>query len=204
MQATDGAAEALLRRNTAHLCIDMQNIFAKETEWQTPWMPRVLPVVAQIAEHHPERTIFTRFIPPEVPEQAHGAWRDYFERWRQFTTHAIHPELLELVEPLQRYVPPAIVIDKPGYTPFRNPALLQTLRDWDVQTLVVTGAETDVCVLAAVFSAMEAGFHVVIAQDAICGSADETHDALMTVYASRFSQQIVLSQTAEIIEHWRR
>jgi len=30
----------------AHLCIDMQNIFAKDGLWATPWMERVLPTTA--------------------------------------------------------------------------------------------------------------------------------------------------------------
>lgn len=60
---------------TIHLCIDMQNLFARDTPWHTPWMARVLPVVTGIAERHPERTVFTRFIPPERPEQVPGSWR---------------------------------------------------------------------------------------------------------------------------------
>ncbi len=27
---------------TLHLCIDMQRLFAEETEWRVPWLPRVL------------------------------------------------------------------------------------------------------------------------------------------------------------------
>ena len=41
-----------LTRNTVHLCIDMQNIFAPDGAWPTPWMPRVLPVVEEIAFYH--------------------------------------------------------------------------------------------------------------------------------------------------------
>ena len=40
--------------------------------WSTPWMPRVLPVVTEIAGRFPERTVFTRFIPPDTPEAAPG------------------------------------------------------------------------------------------------------------------------------------
>ena len=47
----------------------------KPTEWFVPWLPKVLPNVLEIAGRHPERTIFTRFIPPQDPEHADGAWR---------------------------------------------------------------------------------------------------------------------------------
>jgi hypothetical protein len=42
-----------LGERTAHLCIDMQNLFAEDTPWHTPWMKLVLPVVERIAERHP-------------------------------------------------------------------------------------------------------------------------------------------------------
>ena len=58
----------------------MQNLFAEETPWNTPWMKRVLPVVTRIAEHHPERTVFTRFIPARHPEELSGNWRRFYRR----------------------------------------------------------------------------------------------------------------------------
>ena len=59
----------------AHLCIDMQNLFAPGGPWATPWMERVAPFVAALVEHAPERTIFTRFIPPQTKELARGIWK---------------------------------------------------------------------------------------------------------------------------------
>jgi nicotinamidase-related amidase len=53
-----------------HLCVDMQTLFAERTDWHVPWLERVLPVVAHLAEARRERTIFTRFVPPERPEDA--------------------------------------------------------------------------------------------------------------------------------------
>lgn len=95
-----------------HLRIDMQDLFAEPTEWQVPWMPRVLPAVARMARSHPCNAIFTRFIPPPTPEDAPGAWRRYFRRWRQMTHERIGPKLFELVPPLAALVPPAQVVDK--------------------------------------------------------------------------------------------
>ena len=44
-----------------HLCVDMQRMFAEDTDWRTLWLPRVLPQVVRLAERAPERTMFTRF-----------------------------------------------------------------------------------------------------------------------------------------------
>lgn len=81
-------------------------------------------------------------------------------------------------------------------------ALLNHLRDRRADALVITGAETDVCVLAAVLGAVDFGYRVVIASDAICSSADATHDALLTVYRNRFSEQIEIADTELILAHW--
>ena len=152
-----------LNERTIHLCIDMQRLFAEETPWHTPWMERVLPIVARIAEAHPEQTIFTRFIPPRHPDEMRGTWRRFYRRWAELTLERIDPDLLELVAPLARLVPPAITIDKRVYSPFSEQAIWQVLRERQADTLVVTGAETDMCVLAAVMDAVDYGFRVVLA-----------------------------------------
>jgi hypothetical protein len=44
-----------------HVCVDMQKLFAEDTEWKTPWMGRVLPKIRKLVAARPTRTIFTRF-----------------------------------------------------------------------------------------------------------------------------------------------
>lgn len=55
----------------------MQRLFAEGGPWPTPWMPRVLPTVEKLVTRAPERTIFTRFIPPlclcSSSDEAHEA-----------------------------------------------------------------------------------------------------------------------------------
>ena len=64
--------------SAVHLCIDMQTLFAERTDWHVPWLERVLPAVARLAEARRARTVLTRFVPPEHPEDAVGAWRRYY------------------------------------------------------------------------------------------------------------------------------
>ena len=70
------------------------------------------------------------------------------------------------------------------------------------RTLTITGAETDVCVLATVFGAIDFGYRVVLATDALCSSSDTTHDALLTLYQERFAQQIEAADAATILTNW--
>jgi nicotinamidase-related amidase len=191
-----------LTDRTAHLCIDMQNLFAEETPWHTPWMERVLPIVMRIAQHSPAQTIFTRFVPPSRPDQMAGSWQRYYERWREVTLERIDPRLIELIPGLAALAPPAEIIDKHVYSSFSEPQLPELLRGRNVDSLVITGAETDVCVLAAVLDAVDLGYRVVLATDALCSSSDATHDALLALYRSRFSQQIETATSETILASW--
>ena len=62
-----------LTERSVHLCVDMQRIFSVEGPWPTPWMDRVLPVAAALANRYPDRTVFTRFISPRAsrPDARH-------------------------------------------------------------------------------------------------------------------------------------
>ena len=186
----------------AHLCVDMQNLFDEGTEWRTPWLKRVLPVVERIARAKPDRTVFTRFIPAERPGQGEGTWRRYWERWSSMTVESLGPDAVDLLPPLKALVPPAEVVDKRVYSPWVEPGLRERLRVRGVDTLVITGAETDVCVLGAVLGAVDLGYRVVVSTDAICSSSDETHDALLTLYRGRYGQPVETVASAEILRCW--
>jgi len=189
--------------NAVHLCVDMQRIFANGGIWESPWMERVLPTVVGIVAHCPERTVFTRFITPASPHEAQGQWRPYFERWRVATRDGRGGAQLDLVPQLARFAPPAAVVDKPTYSGFFRSQLAAFLSGKGVRTVIVSGAETDVCVLSTVLDAVNIGFRVVLVEDALCSSSDQGHDALMTMYRVRFSQQIDLVTAAELREIWR-
>jgi nicotinamidase-related amidase len=194
--------ERSLTPRAVHLCIDMQLIFSPEGPWATPWMERVLPVVAEIASRFPERTVFTRFITPEKPEDMPGMWKRYYEKWRDTTRDRLDPRMLELLRPLARLAPPAVVIDKMRYSAFAGSALRSHLQERGADALVITGSETDVCVLATVLGAVDLGYRVILVRDAVCSSSDEGHDALLEVYHRRYSLQIETADAEDILRHW--
>lgn len=201
----DGLHFGPLGERMMHLCIDMQNLIAQpDSPWNAAWAERVLPQVLRLVEAAPARSIFTRFMPPATAERMPGAWQRYYEVWDELTQARIDPNLLALIDPLQRFVPPALVLDKPVYSAFSGRRLQQTLQERGIDTLVISGAETDVCVLATVLGAVDRGYRVILAADAICSSSDKTHDALLSFYRSRLSSQVELADTAAILDAWPR
>ena len=101
-----------------------------------------------------------------------------------------------------RFAPNATVIDKATYSAFAEPALLQHLRARGADGLIVTGSETDVCVLSTVLGAVDLGLRVIVVDDAVCSSSDEGHDALLMLYHKRYSQQIKTAKTEEVLARW--
>jgi nicotinamidase-related amidase len=182
----------------------MQRLFAEDTDWHTPWMPRVLPLAKRIAEARPERTIFTRFIPAFRAGEGRGTWKRYYERWASMTIERLGREMVELVPELAALVPPAQVVDKRVYSPWVDADLQSRLEALGANTVIVSGSETDVCVLATVLGAVDRGYRVIVAKDAICSSADETHDASLRLYHGRYGQQVETASTDEILANWKR
>ena len=126
----------------------------------------------------------------------------YYERWRHTTRQHLDPNLLELLPPLARLVPPARVFDKPVYSAFAGHRLQEHLAERGADTLIVTGSETDVCVLATVLGAVDHGYRVILVTDAVCSSSDKGHDMLLELYQERYTQQIETVDSETILSLW--
>jgi len=167
-------------------------------------MERVLPVVVRLVERAPAQTVFTRFLTPAHPEAMPGMWRAYYRKWAEVTRDRIDSAMLDLMPELRHFSPPSLVFDKMVYSAFADGRLHASLREQSVNTLIVSGSETDVCVLASVLAAVDHGYRVILARDAVCSSSDEAHDASLALYRQRFDLQIELADSREILEAWDR
>ena len=115
---------------------------------------------------------------------------------------SLDPALLELVPTLARSVPPATVIDKTRYSAFVGTQLHPVLQERSARDLIITGSETDVCVLASVLDAVDLGYRVIVVHDGVCSSSDEGHDALMKLYHRRYSLQIETADAETVLRRW--
>ena len=182
-----------------HLCVDMQRMFAEDTPWHVPWMARVSPQIEELAGRHSSRTIFTRFLPPEHADEMPGKWRDYYRKWWMMTGEHLPRDLVDLAPSLASLVPPARHFDKHTYSPWIDGRLHPILQSERVDTLVITGGETDVCVLATALGAIDLGYRVIVLKDAVCSGADDTHDASLELLHDRFSVQLELMETEKFL-----
>lgn len=189
--------------NAVHICVDMQGMFRGGSPWALPWMERVLPNIVALCSAHPSQVIFTRFIPARRPGEGQGTWRRYYERWATMTLEHLAPGQIELVPELQRFGPPAPVIDKPVYSPWLGSNLRARLSARGCDTVIVTGGETDMCVLSTVLGAADYGLRTIVVQDALCTASDESHDAMIDLFSNRYGQHIETADTDQLLEAWR-
>lgn len=190
-------------RHAIHVCVDMQRMFVEPTEWTMPWSAKVLPHIMALVECRPDKTVFTRFIPAQRPSEGQGMWKRYYEHWASMTVEKLGADMLELVPVLARFSPPAALVDKHVYSPWLETDLHQRLQKQGVTTLIISGGETDVCILATVLGAVDLGYRVVLAKDALCSSSDEAHDSAIDLYHQRYSIQVEPVDTKTILRHWR-
>src|SRR3569623_2772711 len=100
--------------------------------------------------------------PPPAADDAGGTWHRYYLRWPMMTLEQLAPGLLELVPELAAFAPPARVLDKRVYSPWFEGRLAGVLGELAVDTLIVSGTETEVCVLATVLGAIDHGYRVIV------------------------------------------
>ena len=131
-------------------------------------------------------------------------WKAYYDKWWMMTADHIPPELLGLVPELAHCCPPAMLFDKTTYSPWIDGRLHALLLQEAVDTVVITGGETDVCVLATTLGAIDLGYRVVLLTDAVCSGADDTHDASMKLLGDRFSVQLSLMTTEQFLSSTNR
>ncbi len=136
MRPEIGITKGKLRAGSMHLCIDMQRLFGPGAAWHVPSSEAVLPNIVRLCERCADKTIFTRFIPPQSADHACGTWKRYYRKWQNVTLEQLNPGLLEIVEALQRFVPQATVLDKAVYSPWTQGALQKLLDTKPIHTVL--------------------------------------------------------------------
>jgi nicotinamidase-related amidase len=186
----------------AHVVIDMQALFADHPDWAVPDIQRIRGEVQRLAERKKDRTYWTRFMPAQSAEQAEGSWRRYYAHWPRATLEGGGRDYVDLLPEQRALAGKAAVFDKPGFSAFSNAAFGAGLKNRGIDTLILSGVETDVCVWATALDAIDAGFFVVLAKDAMTSGSLEAHAAMLKVIVPRYDQQVFPMGSAELDAVW--
>jgi nicotinamidase-related amidase len=198
----EGLRFGAIGKRAAHAAIDMQRLFAEDTEWSSPVIHEIAPNVSRISAHAPHLTLFTRFLTPQRAEDAQGQWQIYYRHWNSVLSNNIGADLFDLIEPLRRFTPPARIIDKYVHSAFEAPSFQTALDELEADTIIFTGVETDVCVLATALTAIDRGYRTILISDAIASSSPGGHRASLDGVYPRFDQQVELIDTDTLLKAW--
>ena len=95
-----------------------------------------------------------------------------------------------------------VIIDKPGYSAFPHTPLQQVLITRGIETLIITGVTTEVCVSSTLRSAVDLGYRCITVSDA-CASGDSTlHKAALTMIGVEGGILGEVATTAEVVERF--
>jgi nicotinamidase-related amidase len=79
--------------------------------------------------------------------------------------------------------PGDVVIPKKRYGAFSGNGLMQVLRMWGVDTLILTGVATEICVLATAFEGFNNDFRVLLASDCVKAKDPDLEAAAQSIIA---------------------
>jgi nicotinamidase-related amidase len=102
-------------------------------------------------------------------------------------------------------LPHELVIDKNASSPFNSTGIDQLLRNMEIETLVVTGIATDMCVENTSRDAADRGYNTIVVQDAVATFFPNHHHAALSALARVFTQvwdteQVLLALRATLPE----
>ncbi len=186
-----------------HLCVDMQLMFAVGTKWSTPAIWDAVPAIKSICARFAAHTIFTRFICPHDLSETSGQWTRFYAESTSMLCNAMNPAMLGLLPELMEFSPPAAIIDRHVFSAFASPELRKILTEGSINTLMISGIETDVYVLATTLSAIDQGYRVILVRDALASSNAEGQRAAIEAVFPRFDQQIELIDTETLLRNWQ-
>ena len=195
-------------RHTALLVVDLQNDFCADgcalartgADMGPPQAAAErMAGLIDIARASGVLPIFVRLVGDPVTETA--VWIDQRIRragapYKPWATAESHGAAFYQVEPR----PGEPVVDKYRYASFQGTKLEFVLRRHGIQTLVIGGVATNVCVETAVREAFVRDLYVVLVRDACAGTSEDAHDAAIANLGKFFCQVV---DADEVIGVWQ-
>ncbi len=187
------AVDGPLAGHRALVVVDLQRVVGPGAPWEVPEVEGILPKVAALLAAFGPRSVLTRH---RLAAAGRGRWRSFAERWVELDADPGHWELLDAVAAA---VPVgAAVVDKTTYAAYPLPALAARLGDAATGELVVAGCETDCCVAATLYAAVDDGVAVTLVTDALVGSGPQGHGGVLAA-AARLPEQVRLATVEEAV-----
>lgn len=184
-------------RNAALLVVDMQNDFVRVgAPLEVPDARATIGAHLRLLDAFRQRgrpVIYTKFITvphetlfwewsPQCRPPTKCCWKGHRRFYADVGRELDCTEIIDELAPL----PGEHIIEKFGYGAFHGTPLADTLRALGVESVVVTGTVTQICVEETAREAFHHGFRTTMAEDAVSSFAPTLHAATLQNFAMKF------------------
>jgi nicotinamidase-related amidase len=185
-------------RRTAVLVVDMQPLFAEDNETPLDQMFLALRRFLDAASEAKVLRVFIRFVRPESPD----------EQWTTHWAEQLGDEFVAVVAPdspdaafLPEFTPEGddLEVKKDCYSAFVGTGLADQLRSRGIETVLVTGLTTDVCVSSTARDAFQARFHTITVSDCCAARFPAWHAAALETLGRVFGR---VCASDEVVATW--
>ncbi|HKI56467.1 MAG TPA: isochorismatase family protein [Trueperaceae bacterium] len=185
------------QRRPLLVAIDVQRLYQAFEPWALPDAARVAATIARIHDATGCPLLCTRTVMPAAAGIHDGPWAAYQRRWRELAAKLEgDPALLDPLPDVQARC--HATFDKHTYSAFGAPAFRAHVEVAAPDPLVIAGVETDICVLATVFGAIDRNLPVWLVTDALAGPDPAAARGVLAMLA-RMPDQVRLLDADSVI-----
>jgi nicotinamidase-related amidase len=183
--------------HVALVIVDMQNDFVRRgAPLEVPDARDTIAAHRALLEAFRNRkwqVVYTRFLSrpepcllwswsPQCRPPTRCCWKGHRRRYADADGEL---ECTEVIDELAPH-PADVIIDKLGYGAFHDTPLADILRRNGIESLLVTGTVTQICVEETAREAFHHGFRTTIVADAVSSFAPDLHAATLKNFAMKF------------------
>jgi nicotinamidase-related amidase len=195
----------LLLPRTALIVVDMQNDFVRVgAPQEVPDARATIPIIRMLIDRFhalgrpviftrflagPERTLMWSWSPELAPPQR-SCWPGLERTYPDIDGPRDRAAVIDELAP----APGDLVVDKMGYGAFHRTLLRDLLEARGVDTLVVTGTVTQICVDETARGAFEAGLRAVVVRDGVSSFDAPLHEAALRNLAMKFARVMTAAE----------
>lgn len=179
------------------VAVDVQRLYRSFEPWALEDAERVATTIARIADATRCPLVCTRALLPSAAGVHRGPWAAYERRWASLAARVrAEPELLDPLPALAGRC--RATFDKHSYSAFEAPAFRDHVVAADPDPLVLAGIESDICVLATAFGAIDRNLPVWLVTDALAGPDPAAARGVLSALA-RMPDQVRLLDAETVI-----
>lgn len=190
---------------SALVVVDMQNDFVRVgAPQEVPDARATIPVIRSLIDRYHDLgqpVVFTRFLAgpgetliwtwsPELAPPQRSCWPGVRRTYGDVAGEREGPAVIDELAPQST----DIVIDKHGYGAFHRTRLHDVLIASHIDTVVVAGTVTQICVDETIRGAFELGLRAVLVRDAVSSFDPALHDATIRNVAMKFGRVMTSAQ----------